>query len=172
MICAHCGALLVEDRFMDWTARWRCLKCGRVQDSVSVENHLARQREHVLRENVLPDYLSEEARVRSESIVRPDATQECLPRRDQPKSLQPRRNMKRLVLLTLLSLSSAPAFGEWVEVSVNVETEEKVYVDPDTIRRKGDIAEMWALYDNKTALPAVGSTYVSKNGVRLINRYL
>ena len=73
MICAHCGALLVEDRFMDWTARWRCLKCGRVQDSVSVENHLARQREHVLRENGLPDYLSEEARVRSESIVRPDA---------------------------------------------------------------------------------------------------
>ena len=52
MICAHCGTLLVEDRFMDWTARWRCLKCGRVQDSLSVENHLARQREHVLREDV------------------------------------------------------------------------------------------------------------------------
>ena len=128
MICAHCGTLLVEDRFMDWAARWRCMKCGRVQDSVSVENHLARQREQVLRENVLPDYLNEEARFDSESIVRPDASQQCLPGRDQRKSHQPRRHMKRLVLLTLLTLSSAPAYGEWVEVSVNVETGEKVYV--------------------------------------------
>ena len=145
MICAHCGTLLVEDRFMDWTARWRCLKCGRVQDSVSVENYLARQREQVLREDVLPDYLKEEARIGSESLVRPDANEQCLSRRDQRKSHQARRNMKRLALLTLLTLSSAPAYGEWVEVSVNVETGEKVYVDPDTIRRRGDIAAMWVL---------------------------
>jgi hypothetical protein len=45
---------------------------------------------------------------------------------------------------------------------VNVETGEKVYVDPDTIRRRGDIAEMWVLYDNKTAQPAVGHAYLSK----------
>ena len=147
---------------MDWTARWRCLKCGRVQDSVSVESHLARQREHVLRRDVLPDCLNEEARVGSESIIRPDANQQCLPRRDQRKSRLPGRNMKRLVLLILLALSSAPAYGEWVEVSVNVETGEKVYVDPDTIRRRGDIAEMWVLYDNKTAQPAVGHAYLSK----------
>ena len=76
--------------------------------------------------------------------------------------------MKRLVLLTLLTLSSAPAYGEWVEVSVNVETGEKVYVDPDTIRRKGDIAEMWVLYDNKTAQPAVGHAYYSK---AVLNEY-
>jgi hypothetical protein len=44
MICCHCGDLLVEDRFMDWAARWRCLKCGHVQDSISVENHLSTQR--------------------------------------------------------------------------------------------------------------------------------
>jgi len=162
MICPHCGTLLVEDRFMDWTARWRCLKCGRVQDSVSVESHLARQREHVLRRDVLPDCLNEEARVGSESIIRPDANQQCLPRRDQRKSRLPGRNMKRLVLLILLALSSAPAYGEWVEVSVNVETGEKVYVDPDTIRRRGDIAEMWVLYDSKTAQPAVGHAYLSK----------
>ena len=168
MICAHCGTLLVEDRFMDWTARWRCLKCGRVQDSVSVENHLARQREHVLREDVLPDYLNEEARVGSESIVRHDVPEQCLPRRDQRKSHQPKRNLKRLVLLTLLTLSSAPAYGEWVEVSVNVEAGETVYVDPDTIRRRGDIAEMSVLYDNKTAQPAVGHAYLSK---KVLNEY-
>ena len=39
---------------------------------------------------------------------------------------------------------------------MNVETGEKVYVDPDTIRRRGDIAAMWVLYDSKTAQPAVG----------------
>jgi hypothetical protein len=162
MICAHCGTLLVEDRFMDWTARWRCLKCGRVQDSVSVENHLARQREHVLREDVRPDYLNEEARVCSEAIVRHDVPEQCLPQRDQRKSHQPKRNLKRLALLTLLTLSSAPAYGEWVQVSVNVEAGETVYVDPDTIRRKGDIAEMSVLYDNKTAQSAVGHAYLSK----------
>jgi hypothetical protein len=162
MICAHCGTLLVEDRFMDWTARWRCLKCGRVQDSLSVENHLARQREHVLREDVRPDYLNEEAPVGSEAIVRHDVPEQCLPRRDRRKSHQPKRNLKRLVLLTLLTLSSAPAYGEWVEVSVNVEAGETVYVDPDTIRRRGDIAEMSVLYDNKTAQPAVGHAYLSK----------
>jgi len=162
MICAHCGTLLVEDRFMDWTARWRCLKCGRAQDSLSVEKHLARQREHVLREDVLPDYLNEEARVGSESIVRPDESEQCLTQRDQRKSHPPKRNLKRLVLLTLLTLSSAPAYGEWVEVSANVESGETVYVDPGTIRRKGDIAEMWVLYDNKTAQPAVGHAYLSK----------
>ena len=70
--------------------------------------------------------------------------------------------MKRLVLLTLLMLSSAPAYGEWVEVSVNVEAGETVYVDPGTIRRRGDIAEMSVLYDNKTAQPAVGHAYLSK----------
>jgi hypothetical protein len=162
MICAHCGTLLVEDRFMDWTARWRCLKCGRVQDSVSVENHLARQREHVLREDVRPDYLNEEARVCSEAIVRHDVPEQCLPQRDQRKSHQPKRNLKRLAFLTLLTLSSAPAYGEWVQVSVNVEAGETVYVDPDTIRRKGDIAEMSVLYDNKTAQSAVGHAYLSK----------
>jgi hypothetical protein len=38
MICSRCGDGLVEDRFMDWTARWRCFKCGHVQDSLSVQS--------------------------------------------------------------------------------------------------------------------------------------
>ena len=43
MICSQCGDLLVEDRFMDWTARRRCLKCGHGQDSDTVQPYLARQ---------------------------------------------------------------------------------------------------------------------------------
>jgi len=68
----------------------------------------------------------------------------------------------RLLLVALLILSSVPAYGEWVEVSVNVEAGQTVYVDPDTIRRKGDMVEMWALYDNKTPQPAVGDAYLSR----------
>ena len=52
MICSRCGDLLVEDRFMDWAARWRCLKCGHVHDSISVENHLSTQRKDLF---VQPD---------------------------------------------------------------------------------------------------------------------
>jgi hypothetical protein len=43
MICTQCGALLVEDRFMDWTARWRCLECGHLADSASVQSFLMDQ---------------------------------------------------------------------------------------------------------------------------------
>jgi hypothetical protein len=47
---------------------------------------------------------------------------------------------------------------------VNVETREKIYIDPDTIRRKGDIAEMWVLYDSKTAQPAGVARLLIQNG--------
>lgn len=58
--------------------------------------------------------------------------------------------MRRLFLITLLMLSSGPAYAEWVEVTKNVEAGMTVYVDPDTIRRKGDLVKMWSLHDYKT----------------------
>ena len=70
--------------------------------------------------------------------------------------------MTRLVLSTFLTLSSLPAYGAWVEVNVNAEADQRVYVDPESIRRRGDIAEMWALYDSQTAQPAVGKSYLSR----------
>ena len=50
MICSRCGALLVEDRLMDWATRWRCLKCGQVHDATSVQTHVVNERNrlHVL----------------------------------------------------------------------------------------------------------------------------
>jgi hypothetical protein len=58
--------------------------------------------------------------------------------------------MKRLlpISLTLLILSSAPAYAEWVEVAKgdNVTS----YMDPDTIRSKGTMVKMWGLDDQKT----------------------
>jgi hypothetical protein len=60
MICPRCHCLLVEDRFMDWTARWRCLKCGHVQDSLSVESYLKHQEKAFFVKSSEPDYLDEE----------------------------------------------------------------------------------------------------------------
>lgn len=60
--------------------------------------------------------------------------------------------MKYVLLLVLpLLLSSGPAYAEWVRLNENEEGT-TVYVDPDTIRRKGDRVKMWELYDYKTAL--------------------
>ena len=59
-------------------------------------------------------------------------------------------------------MSSLPAYGAWVEVSIDAEAGQTVYIDPESIRRRGDIAEMWALYDSQTAQPAVGKSYLSR----------
>jgi hypothetical protein len=67
MICSRCGDILVEDRFMDWTARWRCLKCGHVQDSLSVQSFLMREGRAV--ETAEPDYWDEEVHLGSETFV-------------------------------------------------------------------------------------------------------
>jgi len=61
-------------------------------------------------------------------------------------------------LITLLFLSSAPAYAEWVAVekhdlSPEIQT---VYVDPDTIRREGSLVTMWQLIDFKTMHNARG----------------
>jgi hypothetical protein len=54
------------------------------------------------------------------------------------------------LLITLLVLSSGPVYAEWVVVSGNDKTGMTVYVDPDTIRRKGDLVKVWQLIDFKT----------------------
>lgn len=68
--------------------------------------------------------------------------------------------MKRLLLITLLLLSSGPAYGEWVSLGES-EEEITVYVDPDTIRGKGNLVKMWHLFDLKTIQTYRGSSFVS-----------
>ena len=56
---------------------------------------------------------------------------------------------KRLFLITLLVLSSAPAYAEWVEIdSTDTYT---IYADSDSIYRNGDLVQVWDLYDYKIA---------------------
>lgn len=55
------------------------------------------------------------------------------------------------LLLTLLVLSSVPAYAEWVAVEKDYLSPglQTVYVDPDTIRREGNLVTMWQLIDFK-----------------------
>ena len=57
--------------------------------------------------------------------------------------------MARLLLMILLVLSSGPTYAEWKSVYAN-NSDETIYIDPDTVRRMGDMVEMWTLYDFKT----------------------
>jgi hypothetical protein len=54
-------------------------------------------------------------------------------------------------LITFLFLSTVPAYAEWVAVEKNylVPGLRTVYIDPDTIRREGDLVMMWQLIDFK-----------------------
>ena len=59
--------------------------------------------------------------------------------------------MTRLLLVILLVLSRGPVYAEWVVLSPSDSAGGySVYVDPDTIRREGDLVTMWHLADFKT----------------------
>ena len=64
------------------------------------------------------------------------------------------------LLITLLVLSSAPAYAEWVLLGTT-DDGMTTYADPDTIHRKGDLVKMWALYDFKTIRAVEGKSYLS-----------
>jgi hypothetical protein len=68
MICSRCGALLVEDRFMDWAARWRCLKCGNVQAVVEAESAVNQRQAKFANDELDP--CDDEVHLGCESLVR------------------------------------------------------------------------------------------------------
>ena len=58
--------------------------------------------------------------------------------------------MKRLLLmLPLILLSHGVANADWMPVYEINQMATTVSVDPDTIQRKGTLAELWVLYDSK-----------------------
>jgi len=65
------------------------------------------------------------------------------------------------LLITFLPLSSGPLYAGWVLTSGDDETGLTVYVDPDTIRRKGNLVKMWQLYDYKTVQTVAGDSLLS-----------
>ena len=69
--------------------------------------------------------------------------------------------MTRLFLITLLLLSSGPAYAEWVKVSDSNEAGKTVYVDPTTIRRNSNLVKMWQFYDYKTVQTVGGIGFLT-----------
>lgn len=69
--------------------------------------------------------------------------------------------MKRLLLFSLLVLSSSPAYAAWVPVAGKEDAGVTVYADPDTIHRNGNLVKVWHLNDFKTVQIAQGNSYLS-----------
>jgi hypothetical protein len=69
--------------------------------------------------------------------------------------------MIRLLLFTLLVLSSEPAYAEWMKIGDGDEAGKTVYVDPATIRRNSNLVKMWQFYDYKTVQTVGGIRFLS-----------
>jgi hypothetical protein len=72
-------------------------------------------------------------------------------------------------LITLLWLSIGPAGADWVNVADKTEkglTVYTVYVDPDSVRRNGDLVMLWALFDFRTIQSIVGGPWLSSKAQR------
>ena len=65
-----------------------------------------------------------------------------------------------LAVMTLFVLRSGPAYAEWVAISGD-DDGTTAYVDPATIRTKGDLVKMWTLYDSKTVETFPGGSFFS-----------
>ena len=82
-----------------------------------------------------------------------------------PFSIRPFRFIPMVFasLITLLLLSNEPAHAEWVSLGENP-SGTTVYVNPDTIRRKGERVKMWVQYDYKTiqTVAVAGFPYLSQ----------
>ena len=71
-------------------------------------------------------------------------------------------HMTRLFLILFLLVSSSGiAYSDWGEVDKNEEAGMTIYMDPDTYRRKGNLVEVWLLYDFKTPQTFRDNTFLS-----------
>ena len=61
-------------------------------------------------------------------------------------------------LITLLFLNSVPASAEWVAVEETPGLR-TVYVDPDTIRREGNLVTLWLFMDFKGKIKVLGTIF-------------
>ena len=67
-------------------------------------------------------------------------------------------------------LSSGPTYAEWAAVGDNVDLD-TIYVEIETIRRKGELAEVWVMTDAKLAKRFLGtnSFYLSVRQLQQFN---
>ncbi|MBI5438516.1 MAG: hypothetical protein HY936_06160 [Nitrosomonadales bacterium] len=67
--------------------------------------------------------------------------------------------MRKVILMTLLTVLSNSAMAELINVGSNKNT--TIYVDPATIQKSGNMATMWHLTDFKIAQQDMGEKYMS-----------
>ena len=65
------------------------------------------------------------------------------------------------LLITLLLLSSGASYAEWVAIGGNDQIGMTTYVNPGTMRRKGDLVKMWQLNDFETVQTVDGNSFLS-----------
>jgi hypothetical protein len=73
------------------------------------------------------------------------------------------------LLISLLVLSVGSVHAEWVSVGGKLEeglTGYTVYVEPDTIRRNGEVVKLWALMDFSAMQTEPNPTYLSVQSQR------
>jgi hypothetical protein len=65
-------------------------------------------------------------------------------------------------LITLLMLNTGPASAEWMAIGSSESLGGyTVYVDPDTIRRNGDLVKVWSLTDYTTLQTVADRSFLS-----------
>ena len=88
-----------------------------------------------------------------------------------PSTITPSRPFLPLIhcagiwsLITILRLCVGPVCAEWVDVGGRLEkglSVYTVYVDTDSIQRRGNIVTLWALFDYLTIQSIVGGPWLS-----------
>jgi len=58
--------------------------------------------------------------------------------------------MLTIFFIAFLLLSSGTAYAEWMVVGTSTD-DEMIYIDPATIRHKGELVEVWVLFDSRLA---------------------
>jgi hypothetical protein len=67
--------------------------------------------------------------------------------------------MRKIILMLLLAVVSSSAMAEWVNLGNDGDI--TAYVEPTTIRKDGNTAEMWYLVDYKTTKKIDGKLYMT-----------
>lgn len=68
--------------------------------------------------------------------------------------------MSRLFLIVLLVMGSGPAYAEWMWIDKG-KPGMTIYINPDTIRHKGNLVTMWELFDFETAEKMASDPHLS-----------
>jgi hypothetical protein len=63
-------------------------------------------------------------------------------------------------------VDSGPAYAEWLWAIAHDVQGLTIYVDPDSIQRKGDLVTLWQLYDYKAVQTVAGNSFLSSKAQR------